>query len=502
MKKAVIIGAGIGGMATANLLAKAGYEVHVYEAHKTVGGRAGIMEKDGFRWDTGPSWYLMPDVFEHYYQLLDTTAKEQLKLTRLDPAYKVFFEHQPPVVIKSDIDHTVATFESIEVGAGRKLRQYVERSKHIYRLSLENFLYSNFVSLGNFIKPAVIANGLNMLQLAIRPVHSYVSRYVSDLRLQQILEYPMVFLGTSPFSAPALFSLMSALDFDEGVFYPQGGIYAIITSLQSLGDAHGVTWHTNSAVNSIMVTDGIASGIKLKNGNSVDADIVISNADLAYTEMSLLDAQWQSYPRSYWNKKQSSPSALLVYLGVKGNLKEFEHHNLFFVDEWEENFDAIKQSRLPDPASMYVCKPSQTDDTVAPVGHENLFILVPLPSGHDIEASQYPSLADHYIAQLERMAGVSIRDRIVSQHFFGPNDFSDRFHAWQNTMLGPSHLLQQSAMFRTPNISKKVSNLYYVGASTTPGIGLPMCLIGAELIYKRLINDTSSSPVKKIERIS
>lgn len=499
-KHVIIIGAGIGGLATANLLAKAGYTVEVFEQHSRPGGRAGQLKKDGFTFDTGPSWYLMPEVFEHYYRLLNRAVTDELDLTRLDPAYKVFFESHAPITITSNLAHDAATFEQIEPGAGKALKTYVTKSETIYQLAIDHFLYTNFQDLRDLLKPAILRRGSTMLRLLLQPIHSYVRAHVRDLRLQQILEYPMVFLGTTPFAAPAMYSLMSAIDFREGVFYPRGGIYTIIESLTRIGATLGVTYHYGATVTRITTQNGRATGITLADGTQRAADIVISNADLHFTETALLDAQVQSYPKSYWKHKEAGPSALLINLGIKGSIPEFTHHNLLFVDAWRQNFDDIATGTIPEKASIYICKPSQTDTTVALKGHENLFVLVPLPAGVELSLTQTEERASHYLAQIETMTGVTFRERIVSQTYMSPSDFGATFNSWRNSMLGPSHILKQSAFFRNPNKSKKLANLYYVGAGTTPGIGLPMCLIGAELVYKRIIGDRRGGRVAAIRR--
>lgn len=503
-KQVVIIGAGIGGLATANLLAKAGYQVDVFEKNSHAGGRADILKAEGFTFDMGPSWYLMPEVFEHFYNLMDEDVNVHLDLRRLSPAYKVFFETGDPVTITSDQTKDSATFEAIEPGAGDKLKQYVAGGDAIYQLALRHFLYSNFTSLSDFTKKDILTRGASMLSLAFTPIDRYVKRFVKNKRLQQILEYPMVFLGTSPFRAPAIYSLMSALDFRQGVFYPMGGMYTIISSLETIGKNHGVRYHYNNAASTITTKDGQATGVTLEDGRHVTADIVISNADLHFTETVLLSDKDRSYPQRYWDKLQAGPSALLLYLGIKGTLPNLEHHTLLFVDDWKENFAAIYDTKTyPDTASIYICKPSGIDPSVAPNGHENLFVLVPLPPGKDLQLDAQKQLTDRYLDQIARMIDVpDLRERIVFSQTFGPNDFMTKFHSWQSTALGPSHVLKQSALFRTPNISKKVSGLYYVGGSTTPGIGLPMCLIGAELIYKRLSGDKKGGPVNRIDSIS
>jgi phytoene desaturase len=500
-QKVLIIGAGIGGLATANLLAKAGLDVHIYEKDSTPGGRAGTLKINGFTFDTGPSWYLMPDVFAHYFDLLGEPIEKWLSLTKLHPAYKVFFEHNKPITITGALKKDSETFDTIEQGAGHALKAYVAQADIIYQLSMKRFLYSNFSNLSDFLKRDVIIKGPKMLSMMIRPIDSYVGSFVRDQRLKQILEYPMVFLGTSPFNAPAMYSLMSALDFKEGVYYPEGGIYVIINSLVAIGKKLGVHYHYNNPVDSITTNKSKVTGI-LVGKEHITADIVISNADLHYTETSLLKTEDQSYPEKYWKKKEAGPSALLMYLGVKGKLHEFEHHNLLFVDDWKENFDAIYKSRtVQNKASTYICKPSQTDSKVAPNGYENVFVLVPLPSGITLSVAEMDRYASSYLEQIEHMTHVKFIDRIVTKTLFGPDDFATKFYSWQSSMLGQSHLLRQSAFFRTPNTSKKVANLYYVGGNTTPGIGLPMCLIGAELVYKRLINDRKGGRVATIQTI-
>ena len=502
----LIIGAGIGGLASACLLAKAGYSVTVYEKEPRAGGRAGQIKQDGFIFDTGPSWYLMPDVFEHFYQLMGTSAAKELHLTKLSPAYKVFFETTDPITITGDIDRDSQTFEQIEPGSGTALKRYVKKSDEIYQLSLKHFLYSNFERASDVLKPSVIANGPSMLRFAFTSIDRYIAGYVRDQRLRQILEYPMVFLGTSPFTAPAIYSLMSALDFKEGVYYPEGGIYSIIESMVRLAETSGVTIHYNTTVTNITTGHGHATGIDVINGDKTDTisgDSVISNGDIAHTEEFLLRLEERTYPKKYWASKEASPSALLLSLGISGTISDFEHHNLLFVDAWRENFESIYDTKkAPEKASIYICNPSKTDASVAPDGTENIFILVPLPAGVSMDSEVIETLRARYLSQIEAMTGVRLQDRIISEVRFGPDDFKTKFYSWQSSMLGQSHKLYQSAFFRTKNKSKKIDNLYYVGASTTPGIGLPMCLIGAELVYKRLVNDHKGGPVRELQSIN
>lgn len=502
-KKAIIIGAGVGGLALANILAKAGLQVTVYEKNAAPGGRMGQLKKQGFTFDTGPSWYLMKDVFSDYFGLFGKQPSDYYQLARLDPAYKVFFESVPPLTISSNFKQNLEAFKAIEPAADVHLQRYLAQGEKTYRLALKYFLYNPFRRFGSLLRPEILVNLPSFINLFGRKLHGYVKRHFKRLELQQVLEYPSVFLGASPFSTPALYQLMSYLDFKEGVFYPkQRGMHAVTESLVSLGQELGVTYHYGAVVDKIIVNNGVAGGVEI-NGKQHLADLVISNADLHFTETQLLEAPFRSYPKEYWNTRKAGPSALLLYLGINGELPELEHHNLFFVESWQDNFtDIYQRRRWPQKASMYVSKTTQTDPSTAPKGHQNLFVLVPLPAGSSKSSQEVDTYVSHYLNQLADMANISdLQSRIVVKEVRTPNYFGEAFNSWQNTALGLSHTLRQSAFLRPAVNSKRVKNLYYVGAGTQPGIGVPMCLISAQLVYKHLVNDWSAGAPTTIEEI-
>ncbi len=501
-KSAVIIGAGYAGMALANLLGKAGYKVDVFEKNKAPGGRIAAIKKDGYVFDLGPSWYLMPEVFEQYYKLFGKSASKRLDLVRFDPGYKVFFENHESVLVRGDVDADVPLFEQIEPGAGQKLRSYVDKSSAAYELAVKHFLYNNHFMPKDILKADIIRKSPQMLMLLGKTLDRYVRSNFRDKRLQQILEYHSVFLGSSPFEAPAIYTLMSHLDFRSGIYYPRRGMLSLASDMRELGQKYDITYHFDSPVESVIVEKGRATGVVVRGGIKHRADVVVSNADLHFTETKLLALEHQSFPETYWQKRQAGPSALLLSLGVRGNLPELQHHNLYFVEDWRENFDAIYgDKKIPKSASLYVCNPTKTDPSLAPRGHENLFILVPIPSGLALTARQQENLVDKTIKTLSRAIGVNdLAERVTTKIIFGPKDFEEQFNAWDyNAFGGESHILKQSILFRTPNNSNKVKNLYYVGAGTVPGIGLPMCLIGAQLTYKRIVGSKKPGPLTKGE---
>lgn len=514
-RSAVVIGGGVSGLATAALLAHHGLQVDLVEARSQFGGRAGSWDCEGFRFDTGPSWYLMPEVFEHFFGLLGTSAAEQLDLQHLDPGYRVFFEAaDPPLDIRASVDQNIALFESVEPGAGAQLVRYLNSARRAHDLALERFLYTSFTSPRPFLSPAVATQAHHLVPQLLEPLDRFIARHFTDPRLRQILGYPAVFLGSSPQRTPSLYHLMSALDLTGGVQYPRGGFQTLIDALVRLAEQAGARLHPNTAATEILTTPGgpgrrraSARGVRIRGprgtAGTLGADLVVATADLHHVETTMLPRHLQTYPPRWWRRRTTGPGGVLVLLGVRGRVPQLTHHNLLFTRDWDRNFDDIAAGRVPAPASAYVCAPSRTDRKVAPDGHENLFLLVPVPAdpelgcgGTDGNGSEaVEAIADAAIDQLGRWAQIpDLSDRIVVRRTIGPGDFAGDLSAWRGSMLGPAHTLSQSAFFRAGNVSRRVAGLCYAGSSTIPGIGLPMCLISAELLLKRLRGDTSVGP--------
>ena len=520
MTKTLVIGAGIAGLATAALLAHEGHKVHVLEMNDEVGGRAGLLERDGFRFDTGPSWYLMPRVFDHFFNLLGTTTAEQLDLTFLRPGYRVFSEphaggmRRDPLTIPLGKHRVLDTFDRVEPGSSEILATYLRSAQRATDMAEKYFLYNPFTKLSSLANREVLGAVPELTGLLGTSLESYVAKRFTDPVLRQVLGYPAVFLGTNPVDAPAMYHLMSALDLDAGVQYPMGGFWQVAERLAVLATDAGAQITTGAEATRI-VTEGTgrkrrATGVIWRDADGVprleNADIVVSSADLHHTETQLLTRKHQSYPEHWWRKRTSGPGAVIGMLGVKGEIPELPHHSLFFTNDWHENFESIfgVDRRLPDPASIYVCKPSATDPGVSPEGHENLFILIPVPADTEIghggaDGSGEPAVelaVDRAIAQVESWADIpDLASRVVVRETRGPADFATTYHSWNGGMLGPAHILSQSALFRAQNASKKLSNLFYSGATTAPGVGVPMCLISAELVLKRIRGDHTAGPL-------
>lgn len=505
----VVIGGGVSGLATAGLLARGGADVTLVERHAELGGRSGRLEVDGHTFDTGPSWYLMPEAFAQYFALMGRDVDAELDLIELDPRYRVFFEGAEPdgiaevLDVSADSEENWRRFDAMSPGEGDAMRAYAKDAGEFYRIALDRFLYTTFERPLAVLNAGVIRRMTTLVPLLVQSLGGRIAARVRDPRLRQVLGFHAVFLGSAPSRVPSLFSLMSHLDLTDGVRYPRGGMFAIIEALARIAREEGAELRTSAPVARILVDDrGLATGVELESGEVIRADSVVSGADLHHTETTLVPERWRAHPERRWHRRKPGVSTLLAMVEVDGEVPELAHHNLFFSRDWDANFEAIMGRRLPPvPASVYVSRVGATDPSVSPAGKDSLFFLVPFPADTALGATE-PSrerleeVARAYIAQVGAWAGVEDlpgRSRVLS--LTTPADFEGRLGAWQGGALGLEHTLLQSAMFRPANVSSRIPNLLYVGASTTPGIGVPLCLISAELVAKRLLGATDVGPL-------
>lgn len=519
-RSTIVVGGGIAGLATSILLANDGHRVRLFERNDVVGGRAATERRDGFRFELGPSWFLMPKAFERFFRLAGTSLERELDLVTLDPAYRVYPEPtrgqaaSTPITVPRGRAAVEELVERLEPGGRAKLVRYLRSAARTEDLAERFFLYNTFRDLSSIVHRDVLRALPELLGLLGTSLERFVARRFEHPVLRQILGYPAVFLGTSPAAAPAIYHMMSKLDLEDGVRYPMGGFAALVDTLERLAIDAGVDIVTDAEVTRITTTARrgrvlghrrTATGITWCGSDGTEhrerADLVVSAADLHHTETRLLDDVDRSYPERWWERVESGPGAVIVTLGVSGRLPQLPHHTLLFTEDWAANFGDVfgDPGRVPDPGSIYVCKPSATDPDVAPPDHENLFILFPVPADPTLGApgdERFDRAVEQSIDQLASWAGIpDLRSRIVTRGQIGPRAFAERYHSWRGGMLGPAHVLRQSAMFRAQNASRRVRGLYYAGATTAPGVGVPMCLISAELVLKRIRDDRSPGPL-------
>ena len=498
-KKVVVIGAGFGGLGVSGMLAKKGYDVTLIEKNSTVGGRARVFQKDGFTFDMGPSWYMMPEVFEHFFSLMGEKVSDHFSLTKLSPSYRVFLKSDGKSYdFYGDIEKNTETFEKLEPGSGKVLVKFLAKLKLQYGIAYNEFMFKNYNSVLDFMSWSVAKVGYK-LPLLRKQKGIIESKFKSEI-LRKVMQYQMILLGTAPGDCPGIYSMMNYVDFGLGVWYPDGGMWKLTTALENMCIKNGVKIMPNSVVSSISVENKKATGIVLENGEKIDADIVISNADVAFTDRVLLAPEHRQFTEEYWESRMLAPSAFLMYIGIDGKLSNLEHHNLIFSENWEQGFKEIfNDPAWPQDPSLYICMPSKTDNTVAPGGCENLCILVPIAPGLEYDEAFKEKYTEKILAELEKYAGITdIKNRIKHLKTYCIKDFENDYFAYKGTALGLAHTLGQTALFRPNNIHKEIDNLFYVGAGTNPGIGMPICLISAELAYKRIEGITDVHPLENL----
>ncbi|MFN2250395.1 MAG: phytoene desaturase family protein [Anaerolineae bacterium] len=483
-RKVVVIGAGFGGLSAAALLARQGNDVTVVEKNRAAGGRASAWSKDGFTFDMGPSWYLMPDVFDRFFAELGTSAERELELSRLSPSYRVYFGPDDVVDVPSDLHEAYALFESFEPGGADKLKGYLDRAEYQYEVAMQQFVYREYKRLTDFFSWRLLLEGAKLN--VFTNLDKYVSSTFESDKARKVLEYSMVFLGGAPDNTPALYSIMSHIDHKLGVWYPRGGLNAVAEAIQRLAEAQGAQFVFDAPVNRIRVEDGAATGVETEHG-SYDADLVVAAADYHHVETKLLEPRYRQYSSAYWDSRVVAPSAFIMYIGLNRKLPELAHHTLFLQHDWMNHFNTIfKRPAWPERPSYYVCAPSKTDDTVAPDGMENLFVLVPVAAGLDDTPEVRETLSAEILRDLESQIGAPIRDAIVVYREFAHNDFAAEYNAFKGTALGLAHTLRQTAALRPRRKSGKVDDLYFTGQYVHPGVGVPMTLISSQILAEEL----------------
>jgi phytoene desaturase len=484
MKKNIaIIGSGFSSLSAACYLAKAGNNVTIYEKNDALGGRARQFKAEGFTFDMGPSWYWMPDVFDKFFNDFGKKVSDYFTLTKLSPAYRVYFGKDDFIDIEDSPEKICKKFESIEKGSGEKLKKYLKIAKENYEIGVTDMLYK---MPGNSPLELVSKKTIKRVRFFLSNIRKDVRRDFKNPKLRSILEFPVLFLGAKASNTPAFYNFMNYADFGIGTFQPPNGFHDLVNAMVDLGKSFGVKYKVNHELSKINVRNKKVENIVI-NGKSTDCDLILSGADYHHTE-SLLPIKSRQYDNKYWKSRVFAPSSLLFYVGFNKKLKNVQHHNLIFDTDFNKHAEEIYDSpKWPTDPLFYANFTSKTNSKTAPEGSENAFFLIPIA----IDLIDNKETRDKYfekiIKKMELYTGQELKDSITYKRSFCVNDFKDQYNSYGGNAYGLANTLFQTAFLR-PNIkSKLVQNLYFCGQLTVPGPGVPPAVVSGELVAN-LIN--------------
>ena len=484
--KALVIGAGFAGLSAASFLAKKGWSVTIVEKNEMPGGRARKFEAEGFTFDMGPSWYWMPDVFEKYFGSFGKKVSDFYELQRLDPSYRVYFE-KATWDLPANYEALKNLFESIEPGAANALDLFLAEAKYKYEVGVGKLVYQPSISITEFIDYELI-KGVFKLDV-FQSMKTHIARYFKHPYIQFLMEFPVLFLGALPENTPALYSLMNYADIKGGTWYPQNGMYSIVDGMVKVAKSLGVQFKLGEEVMHVEVENGTANKVVTRLNdtgieNIYSFDVLIGAGDYHHIETNLLEKKYQSYSKKYWDSRVLAPSSLLFYVGLNKKLNGVTHHSLFFDTDFSVHGNEIYNNPMwPSNPLFYASVPSVTDASLAPVGCENLFLLIPIAAGlegdtAEIREKYFNILMD----RLEKKWGQSIKDAIIYKRSYAVADFKNDYHSFKGNAYGLANTLLQTAFLKPSCKSKKVKNLYYTGQLTVPGPGVPPSLISGEVV--------------------
>lgn len=481
MKKSeiVIIGSGFSGLSAACHLAKEGFKVKVIEKNDMPGGRARKFESEGFVFDMGPSWYWMPDVFEKFFAAFGKRPSDYYDLKRLDPSYRVNWSLGEHTDLPADYSKLRDLFESYEKGSAAKLDRFLKSAEYKYNVGINKLVYKKSSSIFEFVDPALLAGILKLN--VFTSFHSYLRKYFSNPKIIQLLEFPILFLGGTAESTPALYSLMNYGDIKLGTWYPMGGMYRVVEAMHELAVSLGVEFIFGTEVEKIEVAGRLARRVHA-GGKVYEPDAVVGSADYHHIEQHLLPFESRNYTEKYWNTRAMSPSSIIFYLGVSKKLPNLLHHTLLFDEDFGKHASEIYKNPVwPARPSVYLSATSKTDPSVAPEGMENIMALIPVATGLEDSEETRERYFEYVIEKLERYTGEPIRNSIIYKRSYAHNDFSNDYHAFGGNAYGLANTLMQTAFLKPRMNTPKVKNLFYAGQLTVPGPGVPPAIISGQV---------------------
>jgi phytoene desaturase len=479
---AVIVGAGLGGLAAACRLAKSGFSVTVLEKNETLGGKVNLVESNGYKFDTGASLVTMKHIFDELFEFCGKRIEDYLDIVSLETICRYQWSDGTIFNASQDLQKTEAEIAEIEPQDVSGFRKFLADSKQKYEISERTFLAKSLNDLPKLLRPSYLPDLLKISTLNTLAKHN--NHYFKSPKLQQLFNRFATYNGSSPYKIPATFALIPYVEFGLGAWAVRGGIYNIPKALAKLAEELGVKLRLNCEVEKIIVEAGKAVGVLQKNGEILRADFVISNADAIETYRNLL-------PKKRYQKREPSCSGFVILLGVRKKFNRLSHHNIFFSDDYKAEFEAIFKHKTPaDNPTIYVCATSRTDATQAPENCENLFILINAPYTNakvdwQIKAKPYRDLI---VKMLEKCGLEDLEKSIEFEQIITPADFESKYRANKGSIYGISSNGIFSAFMRVPNKATDVENLYFVGGVTHPGGGMPLVLLSGKMAAELICN--------------
>jgi len=488
-KSVIVIGAGMGGISSAIHLARRGLQVTVLEKNARPGGRCDRLSREGHHFDTGPTLFVMPLLYEAEFRALGTSMHERLDLLRVDPTYHLVFDDGSQLALTSDMQSIQAQLEAIQPGSFQGLRRYLQEGERHYELVLDRLVNRDFRKASDFINLQNLA-----LIYRLKPLvrhYDNMSAYFDEPRLKSAFTFQDIYTGLSPFEAPATFSMMPYTELAHGVWYPKGGMYSIVESLVDLARQAGVEFIFNAAVERIDVDAGRARGVLLADGSRLEADVALANADLPYVYQRLLPQDGRA---KALRRKAFSCSVISFFWGVDKTYPELGPHTLFLADDFRENFERIERDMsLHDNPSLYLHAPARLDPSMAPPGQDTLTAIVPVGHLSEDGRQNWEALRDeargHVFRRLRSLGISDLAAHIKFEETYTPPTWEKRYNLVKGATHGLSHRLTQMAYFRPSNRHPRYPNLYFVGASTHPGTGLPTAMVSGRLVAERIMDE-------------
>ncbi|MBK0377911.1 1-hydroxycarotenoid 3,4-desaturase CrtD [Mucilaginibacter segetis] len=482
-KKAVIIGAGIAGIASAIRLAVKGYNVEVFETNDYPGGKLSEIIVNGYRFDTGPSLFTMPQYVDELFKLAGKDPRTYFNYQKLDVLCRYFYADGTQISAYADTQKFAAEIAAKTTDTASSVIKFLAHSRDIYTITNHVFLERSLHRLQTYLRWDTLRSVFKLPRIdAMRTMHKANSSFFKDSRVVQFFDRYATYNGSNPYQAPATLNVIPHLEHHFGAYFPDGGMYSITLALEKLAEELDVKFYYHTKVDEVILQQGIVKGIKVKD-KVIWSDIVISNMDVWFTYKKLLSGHIKLHPQKTLNQERSS-SALIFYWGIKKPFPELDLHNIFFSDNYLLEFDHIwkKQTIYHDP-TVYVNISSKLNTTDAPEGCENWFVMINVPadSGQDWD-SQIAAARQNVISKLSKVLGVNVGSLITTEAVLDPRSIEFKTSSYKGSIYGTSSNSQFAAFLRHANASSKIKGLYFCGGSVHPGGGIPLCLLSAKIV--------------------